>query len=269
MTGDYVVGSVDLHENTNPVDISTGLSTGTINISGVPADADIIAAYLYWETITLAANPGQAVAKFRGHDIPTDAVFELKNATADLVNNTASCWSSGTPLAMHQLRADVLRFLPIRVDKDNKSTGKRLVNDADLTTQGEAAHTVSLPTRNGNQIPESAGASLVIVYRNPDPTEKLRKVLIYDGIQVQDSLQEATTLTLRGFYKSASFGKSAKLTHLIASGQPNNNERVYFNSTLKSPPNPITIGSASERIWSALTYDVTNQMSPGSNSGPR
>ena len=267
VTGDYAVGSVDLHQSTNPVDVNTGLATGTISINGVPEDADIVAAYLYWETITLTANPGQAIAKFRGHDIPTNGVLELKDSSKPLVDNTATCWSSGTPLTMHQFRADVLRFLPVRVDKDNKSTGKRLVNDADLATQGEAAHTVSLPTRNGNQIPESAGASLVIVYRNPDPTEKLRKVVIYDGIHIQDSLQEATTLSLRGFYKSASFNKSAKLTHLIASGQPNSNERVYFNGTLKSPPNPITTGSASERIWSALTYDVTNQMSPGSNSG--
>ena len=271
VTGNYTVGSVDLHEDTNPVG-PDGLSTGTISISGVPDDADIIAAYLYWETITLTSTPGQAVAKFRGHDIPTDAVLELKRSSANLVDNTATCWSSGTPLTMHQFRADVLRFLPIRLDRDNKPTGKRLVNDTDLTTQNEALHSVSLPTRNGNQIPESAGASLVIVYRNPDPTEPLRKIVIYDGIHVQESLQEATRLTLRGFYKSASSAtgpKSAKLTHLIASGQPNNNERVFFNdgtNTQKSPANPITIGSASERIWSALTYDVTNQMNPGNNS---
>jgi hypothetical protein len=55
VTGDYAVGSVDL---TNPMNPSSGgFSTGTINISGVPANADILAAYLYWETVALTASP--------------------------------------------------------------------------------------------------------------------------------------------------------------------------------------------------------------------
>ena len=34
-----------------------GFSTGTIPMSGVPQDADILAAYLYWETIDLPGSP--------------------------------------------------------------------------------------------------------------------------------------------------------------------------------------------------------------------
>jgi hypothetical protein len=51
LTGDYVVGGVGLR--------GTGVSnvaTGTINIAGVPANADIIAAYLYWETLGNGQN---------------------------------------------------------------------------------------------------------------------------------------------------------------------------------------------------------------------
>jgi len=64
VTGNYVVGSVDLA----PTSQSMGQITGTIPISGVPADAEILAAYLYWETTS--ANVSQnAGAKFRGQNV--------------------------------------------------------------------------------------------------------------------------------------------------------------------------------------------------------
>ena len=50
VTGDYAVGGVDLREDTHP--IVDGFSTAPIPMSGVPANADIIAAYLFWETVT-------------------------------------------------------------------------------------------------------------------------------------------------------------------------------------------------------------------------
>ena len=57
ITGNYVVGGVDLN-GTNP--IVNGFSTGTIPMAGVPPDADIIGAYLFWETITLTSDQSQA-----------------------------------------------------------------------------------------------------------------------------------------------------------------------------------------------------------------
>jgi len=54
VTGDYVAAGVNLTEQDNPVG-PDGLSVGTINISGVPADADIVAAYMDYETITYTA----------------------------------------------------------------------------------------------------------------------------------------------------------------------------------------------------------------------
>ena len=230
-------------------------------MSGIPEDADVVAAYLYWEAITVTSNPAQARVKFRGQEIPIDDVLTVKKASRPLQDATATCWSSGTPLTMFQFRADVLRFLPLRLDVNNEPTGIRLVNDTDLEEQNLPLHTVSLPTRSGNQIPEDGGASLVVVYRNPGANEPLRKIVFYDGIHIQTDLTEETTLTLQGFYQS-SLNKSAKITHLIGSGQPNNNERVFFNGVQKSLSNPIAIGSSSQRGWSALTYDVTQQMSP-------
>ena len=268
-TINYVVGNVNLTEQDNPID-QYGFSTGTISITGVPQDANVVAAYLYWETITLDSNPAQADGvKFRDHDIILNDVVAVKKSAQTLTGSTASCWSSGVPLRMTLFRADVLPMLPARVDKDGKPTGKRIVNDADLTAHQLPAHTVYLPVTAGNQIPESAGATLVIVYNHL--SEPFRKVAFYDGIYIQPSTTTAMTQTLRGFYKSASV-KSAKITHILGSGQPNMNERIFFNDS-NSPnmtqipaTNPVTGGSSSQRGWSALTYDVSQYMNPGANS---
>jgi hypothetical protein len=269
ITGNYVDGAVDLTEQANPPD-AEGLSTGVIHVSGVPTDAEIVAAYLFFEAITPTAELSQARVKFRGQEIDLSSESGVKKTRQPLLGSLATCWSSGTPLTMSQFRVDVLRLLPVRLDKDGKPTPKHVVNDTDLTANGLAPHTVSLPTRSGNQIPESAGASLVLVYRNPDPSEPLRKIVFYDGIYVQPSTTTPMTKTLRGFYLSSST-KSAKITHIIASGQPNNNERVFFddgsNASIPiSAPDPIAGGSSSQRGWTDLTYNVTNRMNPGNNS---
>ena len=272
-TIDYVVGTVDLTPQANPID-QYGFSTGTLSIAGVPHDADIVGAYLYWETITLDADPAQAAGvKFRDHEILLNDVVAVKKSSQALQGSSASCWSSGVPLRMTLFRADVLPILPARVDSDGRPTGKRIVNDADLAAHGLPAHTVYLPVSAGNQVPESAGASLVLVYSHP--TQPFRKVVFYDGLHIQPSTTTPMTQTLRGFYKSASV-KSAKITHLIASGQPNNNERVFFNDADPvggslvmnqiSGPDPISGGASSQRTWSALTYDVSQYMNPGANS---
>ena len=213
LTGNYVATGIDLTENANPVD-PDGFSTGTIHIAKcnppavvfncVPADADIVAAYMYWEAIVDNGDLSQAAGvQFRGEDILLNDLAGVKASSVDLTGSTSSCWSSGAPLKMVHFRADVLRFLPIRLDKDNKPTGKRLVTDQDLSDNGfvVAGHSVRLPMRNGNQIPESAGASLVLVYR--DPNEPLRKVVLYDGIDIQQSLSDTMSKTIRGFYQSA------------------------------------------------------------------
>jgi hypothetical protein len=277
LTGNYVVSGVDVTEQQNPQDVN-GLSTGEIHIAKctstvttncVPSEADVVAAFLYWEAIIPTAAPSQAAGvTFRGEEILLNDVMAVKASSQELTGSTASCWSSGSPLTMVQFRADVLRLLPIRLDKDNNPTTKRLVTDEDLDQAGLPPHRVQIPTRNGNQIPESAGASLLLVYR--DPAEVLRKIVIFDGIHIQASIADTMTQRLRGFYKSAA-PASAKVTQIIASGQPNNNERVYFNrgdlattNTPLSPTDAIPTGSSSERGWANLTYDVSSHMSPPS-----
>ena len=83
--GNYVVGSVDLA----PQNTVNGALSGEIEISGVPQNADILAAFLYWETIStnIAQVDG---AKFRGRPITV-----VKASSVPLTGNNASCWSSG------------------------------------------------------------------------------------------------------------------------------------------------------------------------------
>src|SRR5262245_49722716 len=160
ITGDYLAAGVNL-TGAEPVD-PDGLSTGTITINPcsqsvttncIPQNADILAAYLYWEVIHDATvAPSNIPAKLNGSDVRlTNGVFDAKRVQSVSATEvaTSTCWSSSqVPLLLTHFRADVLhKFLPVG------DTGKRNVT---------GSHTVHLPLVNGNQIPESAGATLSI-----------------------------------------------------------------------------------------------------------
>ena len=257
VTGNYAVGGVDLP----PQSGGDGTLTGTIPMSGVPANADILAAFLYWETIDISVSPQAATgAKFRGTDI---TAVRVKSAAQPLMGSTAACWGSGSaPLTLTMFRADVLRLLPPQLDANGNSTGKLLVNDADLVSYGLPLNTVTLPEAGtGNQTPQSAGASLLVIYRNP--SEPLRSITLYDGVYVQPP-GATMTQTLRGFYQSSA-AKSARITHIVGSGAKNSTERLFFNGSLiASDPFPDSAVS-SDRAWANPTFDVSQLMSPVAN----
>ena len=170
----------------------------------VPPGAEILSAFLYFETI--AASPAQLQGvRFRGEELDLSDPNVAKISPATLSGATASCYSSGSGLSMYMVRADVRRLLPREFDIDGNPTGRRLVNDADLAVNIDPdtgapwpAHTIRLPeSGTGNIPPQSAGASLVVVYR--DPSEPLRKILFYDGIAVLPDIAGAQlSQTIRG-----------------------------------------------------------------------
>ncbi len=231
VTGNYVVGGVDLL----PASQSGGFITGTIPMSGVPANADILAAFLYWETIS---TPDFSISgvEFRGQPV------EIEQFAALLPDPTsAPCWSSGGgamaqyKLTMH--RADVRRLLPVQLDAQGNKTGKRLVNDTDLTAAGFGGHTVKLPEAGtGNQLPSSAGASLLVIYRDVrddvDPITAglqpppLTSILLYDGVHIQ-AQGASTNQMIRGFMQSSA-NPVFKMTHIAGGGAKNSTERVWF-----------------------------------------
>src|SRR5262249_3457093 len=129
-------------------------------------------------------------------------------------------------------------------------------------------NTVTLPEAgNGNNVPESAGASLVVIYR--DSAQPLRKIVVYDGVHIQGSLTEDFVLPLQGFYKSSAL-QSAQITQIAASGQKNTRDEMFFNdgvnTLIASDPFPAA-QTASDRAWASPTIDVSSLMSPGNNAG--
>src|SRR5262245_56889260 len=102
VTGNYVVGGVDLTENINPIFYvdGHGFSTGEIVMSGVPDNADIVAAYLFWETLTLETNPTDVNGvKFRGTPLDMDDAVIVKRTQFPLRNApNSTCWGQGPAL---------------------------------------------------------------------------------------------------------------------------------------------------------------------------
>ena len=257
ITGDYVTGSVDIVPQT-AVD---GRASGTIPMSGVPANADILAAFLYWQTIT-NGNPTFISAKFRDQEIGS---FAVKVGQSPVNPSTAPCWAkqgSATAIAT-TWRADVLRALPLGSNSLAPNFRKRLVNDTDLALQGEAPHRVFLPdSGTGNQLPESAGASLVVIYRHPD--SPLTGIVLYEGFNFTPSASTMSQ-TIRGFFQRATNGVG-KLTQHVASGQPNPTEQVSFNGELQALTDPFNSSPSSQRGWRALTLSGLNMGSSGNTA---
>ena len=282
VTGDYVVGGVALRGLGVP---STGIAggvgsyaTGVIHMNGVPQGADIVAAYLYWETIsgTSVDRSTLGIGAFRGNRIVGK---QLASPTV------LACFGSGggnggasgaTPLLV--FRADVLRYLPVPKTANGQPAGQRLVNDADLLNNGSTLTTVSLPDSGGggttspgtsNQAFLTEGASLVVVYRVAN--DPLRAVVIYDGGFTFSSNNPSMTQTIQGFYEASKTNPTAKMTHIVGNGR-NFQEKLYFGNTQLTPANssvpsatnpfPGSLGSA----WDNLTVNVSPFMTAGDQS---
>jgi hypothetical protein len=239
VTGDYVAVGVGLqHTGVN------GLATGTLTVdpSQIPANAEVVAAHLYWQTISSSGTPDPSVlqgAKFKGNDISKIAV---------LLSPTGSspCWSGGGATggggskSTWSFRADVQRFFPrVRPANPNEPVQVKVTG----------SHTVTLPDMGGsNQLPSTLGAGLVIVYRvtgyDPAtgyqrPRMPLRSVLLYDGGFTMNQQNQQMQVTLQGFYEASRSSPLARMTHFVADGQANKTERVQITSTASAADNRL------------------------------
>jgi hypothetical protein len=247
VTGDYVVGGTSLFRKG-----VNGLASQDINITGVPADAEILAAFLYVQTTSresLGPDAGIANATFRGNPLNTPFGPIAKALNWDA--GTQACWSYGWNPRRRLItyRADVLRFLPI-----DPATGKHKVNGPHRVQVADAGRGSFFnddeddgPTMTG---PRAVGASLVIVYRSADPAYPLKSVVIYDGGVTKRSL-ETLNQSVRGFY-DASAG-SARMTHIVGDGQLFFSEKVQIDA--QTATNPF-IGASGLR-WDNKTFNLT------------
>jgi hypothetical protein len=247
--GNYAVGGVDL----KPLSFRNGLRTRRIVMGNqVPANAEILAAFLYWETMwrgqESVLDDLRGKVKFRG-----EPVTAIKSTTKPL---TPGCRGVGNGEWISMLRADVLRLLPMQLDENGAPTGRRLVNDADLARNRKDPHTVTLPDSGiFNFVPQSAGASLLVIYQDPNPAAPLTSVVVYDGLHIQAPGADTQT-TIRGFIDAVD-GAAAKLTFIGGSGFENLTERVFVGTKRVDSGNPFPAGGPIiDRAWSNPTFNV-------------
>src|SRR5206468_9256592 len=109
---------------------------------------------------------------------------------------------------------------------------------------------------NGNAAPFALGATLVVIYRVLSPPIPLNAIVLYDGSYAPGNTAQTVTQRLAGFYQPA-ISPVAKLTHIVANGQPNKSEQVYLNNTSQplnsiygsQPPFPGIYGTWDNPTW--------------------
>jgi hypothetical protein len=235
LTGDYVAAGVALR--------GTG-GSGVIDLTdaNVPAGADVVGAFLYWQTVLKLQDgmqAGTAGAMFNGE--PLTAVNGFSIARPVNPSGTAPCWSSGggtgSSNGTHKAvsyRADVLRML-----QDPDVPGK-----IDVRRQFEVV--LPDPGSTGNLTPSTSGATLVVLWRLA--SRPMRAVVIYDGGFTLDNSNRRMTQTIEGFYQPHLAAPDAKMTHVVADGQMNFSESMLFNGQVVGGADPFG-GPA----WDTLT----------------
>ena len=215
----------------------------------MPAGADIVAAYLYWETVessSQAPHPGQN-GFFNGYAI-TGTILGNPNAPTSWSNGGCSGNSNGAKTMVSYV-ADVHPYLPRDTNPASPMFGRVLAN---------GNFTVSLADSgsNGAGTPLTLGATLVVIYRVLSPTVPLNAIVLYDGALTPNNSSPTMTQPIVGFYQAAA-SPVAKITHIVGNGQSNKDESVFLNGVnLPSlypnlPPFPgIYNGSWDNPTWS-------------------
>ena len=198
VTGDYVSAGVTLRATG-----VGGMATGSITIpsytqsatQGVPDGADVVDAFLYWETLENTATASSTLGTFNGFPIVGQQIGnDLQNYTDGVFTGTLRAY-----------RAAVNAYLPVG------AAGTRIVS---------GTYKVSLPDAR-TAVPVTEGASLVMVYRVLSPNFPLKSVVIYDGAAIP---AVAGTQVVQGFYDATGGANSSgKNTNVFASNGSWNN----------------------------------------------
>ena len=263
VTGDYVVaGAYGLN-----LVVASGYTSGLITVPDVnpgitgtklvPTGAQIVAAFLYWQTVELSTTiPGQAGSGADGFFRPVYLGGPLTPYSITGVNvgsnNTVYWTSSGctgtkTTEVVRTYRADVRALLP---------------QDANGNVLANGVFQVTLPSKV-NSTPFTLGATLVVIYRVLSPNISLNSIVIYDGAS---SL--TTPLTVQGFYDAATQNPVSRLTYIVGSGESTKQETVYLNKdSLPSPYKPLPAFPGFYGQWDNTTWTFPSPYSPNPVGG--
>jgi hypothetical protein len=218
-----------------------GTATGTITIpdsttnpgvsQGVPDGADIIDAFLYWETLENTPSPSGGSGTFdnfpiTGQQIGTDLPY-----TDGSFHGTLRVY-----------RADVNTYFPVGANGVRFASGQ---------------FTVSLPD-GGTALPLAEGASLVVIYRVSSPNFPLKAVVIYDGSAIPAT---STTQNMLGFYDTAGGGENTALFDVPGGGWNNNSGSVTLSAHANQFSAPLNAGNAYAAV--ILSTPVNNSDGDG------
>ncbi len=236
VTGDFASAGVQLRGTGHG-----GIATGTITIpdsttspgasQGVPDGADIIDAYLYWETLENTPSPSGGSGTFDNYPITGQQIG------SDLPYTDGAF--SGT---LRVYRADVNTYFPVGANGVRFASG---------------ASTVSLPD-GGTALPLTEGASLVVIYRVLSPNFPLKSVVIYDGAAVP---AVSTTQNMQGFYDSAGAGENTALYDLPGGGWNNSSGSAALAAHASQFSAPLNANNAYAAV--ILSTQVSNSDNDG------
>src|SRR6516165_1801916 len=213
VTGDYVVGG--WNKTTGSIQIpDPGAYATNVPPQQVPPGADIVAAFLYWQTVENSGTYQGQNGFFRGYPI-TGTILGNPNAPVSWSSGGCAGSSQGSKTIV-TYRAEVSSYIPV-----------------DANGNVPQNFSLSLPdTGKTSQPPFASGATLVIIYRVLSPTTPLNAVIIYDGSYAPSNTSQVMTQPMLGFYQAGndqSMPIVAKITHIVGNGQPNKLESVYLN----------------------------------------
>lgn len=234
VTGDYAVAGVGLRGTG-----VNGWATGAINMTGVPSNAEPIAAFLYWSTVETSLSPGARNGYFDGNEIQAAVLGSQQNPNPACAVSGGVIAPAGTNGFAY--RADVLRYMPVNASNIRQANG---------------THTVKLPDAGvtGTNLLTN-GVSLIVIYRIVEPGEPLeaplRSVVIYNSAFSTAGHGGGITQNIAGFYQAATT-PGAKLTAIVANGQ------AGFTSQLSANGQSLTghplVGAQGPR-WDNPTYN--------------
>ncbi|HET6929097.1 MAG TPA: PxKF domain-containing protein [Candidatus Acidoferrum sp.] len=270
VTGDYVVGGWTKTGSTNVN--GTQMSTGTISIPDpvaygnvnfeqqVPVGADIVAAFLYWETVETSGTFTGQNGTFRGYPI-TGSILGNPNAPVSWSSGGCAGSSQGSKTIV-AYRADVSSYIPV---------------DAKGNIQPNTSYQVNLPdTGKAGQPPFTLGATLVIVYRVLAPSSPLTAVVIYDGAFAPSNTSQTVSQPMVGLFQAGNDQGAAiasKITHIVGNGQSNKLQQVFLNNynsagtLIHSTPLPSLYGTNPpfpgkyNSSWDNPTWYINNAQS--------
>jgi YVTN family beta-propeller protein len=232
VSGDYVAAGVNLVGSP----VTSGMVTGTISIAGVPAGADIVNAFLYWQTVESSTSLPSGSGFFNGYAI-TGSALEADLPLDSTWNVTGSPCVTTQTCVMRSYRAEVYPMLPRGTNGIYQPNGPQ---------------TVQLPA-------PAQGASLVVIYRvlsggpgGPAQSQyPLKAVVIHDGAWLPINSSQQMIQTVQGFYDGV-IGASANLTTIYSTQAG----WAAASKTVQLSSGSQYADTEASGAWSALVFSV-------------